>query len=40
VYLLGGIFLIGADGRVQDAHYPRHVGDRPASGAIAGIVGR
>jgi hypothetical protein len=38
VYQLGGVFLIGTDGTVRYAHYPRHAGDNPPSGAIKRAV--
>lgn len=37
-YQLGGVFLIGTDGTVRYAHYPRHAGDNPPSGAIRRAV--
>jgi AhpC/TSA antioxidant enzyme len=35
VYQLGGVFLIGTDGRLRYLHYARHAGDHPAPGEIA-----
>ena len=40
IYQLGGVFLIGTDGRLHYAHYPRHAGDHPLRGEIARAVGR
>jgi peroxiredoxin len=40
VYQLGGVFLIGTDGSVRHAHYPRHAGDNPPSGTIKRAVER
>lgn len=40
VYQLGGIFMVGTDGRIVHARYPRHAGDQPAAGLIAGLVDR
>lgn len=38
VYQLGGIFLIGRDGCIRYARYPRHSGDNPPTGEIRRLV--
>ncbi|MHB8575268.1 MAG: AhpC/TSA family protein [Dehalococcoidia bacterium] len=38
VYQLGGLFVIGADGRIGYARYPRNSGDNPSDGTIRRIV--
>jgi hypothetical protein len=39
-YQLGGIFLVGTDGRIIYAHYPRHPTDHPPAGELARVAGR
>ncbi len=38
VYQLGGIFLIGTDGSISYARYPRHSGDNPPAGEIRRLL--
>jgi hypothetical protein len=38
VYQLGGVFVIGTDGAVQYARYPRHAGDHPPPGEVARVT--
>jgi peroxiredoxin len=38
VYQLGGVFVIDIDGTVRYAHYPRHAGDHPPSGAVSRAI--
>jgi len=38
VYQLGGLFVVGTDGLIRYARYPRHSGDNPPHGEISRIV--
>lgn len=38
VYQLGGTFLIGRDGIVRYARYPKHAGDHPAAAELRRVV--
>lgn len=38
VYQLGGLFLVGSDGRIRYSHYPRHSGDNPGAGEIGRVM--